>query len=458
VPVVDVDLVVLSRELSPLREDVGRSLEGQRGVRVRVHRVAGPRRPDDPNRWATIARARNEGKRRGSAPWFMFVDDDVVLGPRCVARLVAGLRERPGYAALAADYAGDMAGGRGDWDYPPHVGLGATLFRRDRLEPLTFRWEAGKCECRCCGDDLRRAGLGIGYLQGAEAWHRPAPRRPGPHPEPEPAAPAGPAPGGGPALPGRILVAFNRRHARPFRLRFLRSLRASGNAEPVTAIAYGLYPSERRHLARLPGVEVVPAPDGGHPAARRLEDFHRVVTRWPEGTPVAYWDAGDVRFQARLGPLWDLVRAHPDRLLTTRERPPFAPAPGVRGWVDSIRDDALRHRALALLDGRPVLNGGFAAGTAAVLARYLREAERLRRLIVRHGSTDTMDQTALNLYCRSRPDAWREVPTGWNFCLVGLGPADFRVRPDGAVQRLDGQPLHVVHGNDGRLRPWDYIL
>jgi hypothetical protein len=31
-----------------------------------------------------------------------------------------------------------------------------------------------------------------------------------------------------------------------------------------------------------------------------------------------------------------------------------------------------------LFSGRPVLNSGFAAGTARVMARYLREAERLR--------------------------------------------------------------------------------
>jgi hypothetical protein len=61
----------------------------------------------------------------------------------------------------------------------------------------------------------------------------------------------------------------------------------------------------------------------------------------------------------------------------------------------------------------------------------------------------------LNLYCRSNPSAWREVASGWNYCLVGLGPSDYRVHPDGRTERLDGEPLHVVHGNAGTLKAWD---
>ena len=141
-----------------MRADVARGLEGQRGVELRVHRVTGTARPGDPNRWETIARARNEGRRLGSSPWVMYLDDDVVLGPDCVARLVEGLSRRPGFAALGADCAGEMASGLWNWDYPPHVGMASTLFRRDRLASLRFRWEPGKCECRCCCDDLRRDG------------------------------------------------------------------------------------------------------------------------------------------------------------------------------------------------------------------------------------------------------------------------------------------------------------
>lgn len=159
-----VDLIFLSRDLSPPRADVGRGIDIQDGVSIRMHRVVGVPRPGDPNRWETIARARNDGKRLGSSPWVMYLDDDVVLGPGCVARLVEGLAARPGFAAMGADCAGEMNGGLWNWDYPPHVGMASTLFRRERLATLNFRWEPGKCECRCCCDDLRESGFGIGYL------------------------------------------------------------------------------------------------------------------------------------------------------------------------------------------------------------------------------------------------------------------------------------------------------
>src|SRR4051812_26490633 len=103
----DVDLVLLSRDGEPPREEVLRGIDAQRGVRLRVHRVIGTPGHDDPNRWETIARARNAGKRLGNAPWLMFLDDDVVLAPDCVARLVEGLLHRPHFAALAADYLGE---------------------------------------------------------------------------------------------------------------------------------------------------------------------------------------------------------------------------------------------------------------------------------------------------------------------------------------------------------------
>ena len=259
----DVDLVFLSRDLSQPREDVWRSIEAQRGVRLQVHRITGPRHPGDPNRWATIARARNEGMRNGRARRVMLLDDDVVLGPRCIAKLVDGLEARPGFAALAADYAREMSDVPARWDYPHHVGMGATLFRRERLEKLTFRWTDENCECQCCCDDIRRSGFGIGYLRGAEAWHRPYSAHDVATVPEEDLSSAATSPQGQ-ILPGRILAAFDRRHFRLFRGRFLGSLRASGNTEHVTAVGYGLFPGEQSLLAQSPEV----TGSGGGPQRR----------------------------------------------------------------------------------------------------------------------------------------------------------------------------------------------
>ena len=68
-----------------------------------------------------------------------------------------------------------MRPGWENWDYPLHVGMAATLFRREQLVELTFRWEPGKCECQCFCDDLRRGRFGIGYLPVPPGMARPAP-------------------------------------------------------------------------------------------------------------------------------------------------------------------------------------------------------------------------------------------------------------------------------------------
>ena len=64
----DVDLLFLSRDLSPPRDDVRRGIEAQDGVRLRMHRVVGTPRPDDPNRWETIARRGTRGSGWGRRP------------------------------------------------------------------------------------------------------------------------------------------------------------------------------------------------------------------------------------------------------------------------------------------------------------------------------------------------------------------------------------------------------
>jgi hypothetical protein len=443
----EVDLILITRDRSPPRADVRRGIGTQTGVRLYVHRVVGTPRTEDLNRWATIARARNEGKRLGSSRWVIFLDDDVVLEPGCVARLVEGLRQRPGFAAVAADYLGEMSPDPDAWQYPRHVGIGATLFRRDLLAPLVFRWEPAKCECQCCCDDLRRAGFGVGYLPGARARHERSDRAGhGCRPAGEPTGRRGGLPPPGPDA--RVLAAFDRNHFRRFRRQFLRTLRSSGNPEVVTAFGYGLRPSEQRVLASIPGVEAVPlTANGVVPAIRRLRDFQDAVARWPPDTPVAYWDAGDVLFQDRLDGLWDLVRGNPEKLLAVRE-PRWDPSnPAVADWTLTIRDPGARTRAFELLATHPFLNSGFAAGTARTLLGYLREAHRLRHSSALLGTADWGDQTALNLYCHSDPRRWQEVAEGWNYCLFMRRPGAYRVLPDGRIEGRPGTIIHVAHGN-----------
>ena len=112
------------------------------GVMPRLIRVVGAARPEETHRWQTIARARNEGFALSAAPWVMFLDDDVILDSGCVRRLADGLRTRPGFAALAADYLGESTA-HGAWSRPDrHIAMGATLFRRAALSQIRFRYRA----------------------------------------------------------------------------------------------------------------------------------------------------------------------------------------------------------------------------------------------------------------------------------------------------------------------------
>lgn len=451
-----VDIVVLSRDDRPLLPEVRRGLEAQRGVPLYVHRVVGAARPTDLNRWQTIARQRNIGKRRGASPWFMFLDDDVELEPQAIPRLIAGLSAAPDYAALAADYRKDRLPGPAF-----HVPMGATLFRRSVLGLIEFRWEPGRCECQCCCDDLRRQGWGIDFLPGVFAHHwrgkvarTRSPRRPA-----DSTATADKATD----LPGKrrgirpwVLAAFNRRHLPKFRRQFLTSLRRSGNFGPVGVIGYGLYASEQAGLRRLPGVELLALPASEEaPPIRRLRDFQTLLTRLDSETPVAYWDAADVFFQDSLARLWCLVRENPGRLLAVREPCGYPENDAARHWTKTIADRDSRENAIRLLKGAPFLNSGFAAGTARTLLEYTSEADRLRHSKELRGTSDWGDQMALNLYCHSDPGVWREIEAGWNYCVYGRDRGEVRVRSDGRVVGEGGSPIHVVHGNAHSFRNFE---
>jgi len=249
------------------------------------------------------------------------------------------------------------------------------------------------------------------------------------------------------------LAALDRRHLDNFRRLFLGSLRRAGNREVVHVVGYGFRPSEARALAARPGVCVTVQPDSRVlPPVRRLLDFQAVVARLPADTPVAYWDAADVFFQGRLGPLWRLVQEHPNRLLAVREPKGYPGNMAIPAWCLSIANRAWRARALELLQRGPFLNSGFAAGTARVLLAYLQEAHRLRHSAELAGSKDWGDQMALNLYCHLDPSRWHEAAEGWNYCAHDRARGEVQVHADGVVRSRRRVAIHVVHGNAHSLR------
>jgi hypothetical protein len=443
-----VDIVVLSRDELPLRPQVERGIASQTGVIIHRHRIIGRRIEADTCRWDTIARARNRGKSVGRSPWLMFVDDDVVVPPGCVATLLRQLHDRPAYGALAADLLHEA--------HPSpnrHVGMGATLFRRSALQRIEFRWEADRCECQCCCDDLRRLGIAIAYSPTCQAVHLRTSDRAAHQPDAEHGGdgelPHSRAKVALAASPGRILTAFDDRHYDKFRDQFLASLRRSGNEELVTVLGYGLDARQRQDLTRHRGVELVSLPPDrrASPALRRLWDFQHVLAGWDPGLPVAHWDAGDVIFQGSLSPLWKMVRQFPAELLVTREPCQHPENLVVRAWTLSIHDVAARRAAFQLLTSRPWLAAGFTAATARTLRKYLRAAHQLRHSVVLAGSTDWGDATAFNLYCHRHPGSWREIDDCWNYCLAGRKTGGVFIGQDNRFHDGRGAVMHVVHGN-----------
>ncbi len=427
-----VDIVILSRDRADLDSRVVQGLREQVNVHMRVHRLIGKRRAGDQHRWETIARARNRACDLGDSKWIMFLDDDVRLAPHAVGNLYRSLAGHPKHAAVGANFLQEPRS-----QHPAqHVAMGATLFRRKALRQITFRWQDAQCECLCCCQDLRQLGWEIDYVDSACAFHL--------RKEIQAAAdPLPPVP-----LAGRVLVAFNRRHLAKFRSHFLRTLRAHGNHEMVTVVGYGLYPSEVQQLRGCPGVEVVPLPvNGVMPPIRRLTDFQRVIHDWPDDTPVAYWDAGDVVFQSSLQGLWQLARQHRHKLLAVSEPRGYPYNRAVAGWTLSIADPLARQSAFELFAQNPFLNSGFAAGTAVAMRNYFQAAARMRDSAALAGTTDWGDQTALNLYCHSNSDGWVEIDEGWNYCLHDRYRGEVYVTSDGRLGSRRGTPIYAAHGN-----------
>ncbi|TWT78897.1 hypothetical protein CA13_02940 [Planctomycetes bacterium CA13] len=445
VPIIDV--VILTRDDNDLPAPVLDALRQQRGVRIQLHRVVGTPSADDPHRIATITRARNEAIGLGTSPWLMFVDDDVALGPDCIARLHHALASRPEFSAFGADYLGEAA----RHGTSPHVSMGATLFRRSVLQRIAFRWETSKCECLCCCEDIRRTGSRIEYLAGATASHLAA-HRDEDHCEiassesnsPESNSVSCPSL----SSDAKVLVAFNRRDVNRFRDVFLRMMRASGNEQEVIAVGYGLYPSESRLVASCRGVRFIhKVANGQMPPVRRLTDFAEITETLDPQLPVAYWDASDVIIQASLDPLWKMTQDHPDKIFGVREPLGYPHNMAVVGWTRTIQNPAMRQRAFELFSTRPFLNSGFSAGTAGAMHRYFKEADRLRNSAELRGTTDWGDQSAFNLYCHSDPKRWKEIPESWNYCVHDRPVGEVSVMPNGRVTCRSGMPIHIAHGN-----------
>lgn len=449
----DVDILMLCRPNTRPPQRVVEAIEKQRGVRSHLHIGIGTPLPGDQDRWQTIARARNALKSRGSAPWAMFVDDDVYLDVNCVRELIDALAHSPTLGAIAADSAGEQLHPR----WSGHVGMAACLFRRSVLKHLEFRSTQHACECWCCCNDLRRSGIGITYCANARAIHlRATEKTPPPSPSPSPRCENENDHRNDRAV---VLAAFDRRDIGRFEHQFLHSLRTWGNREQVIAVAYGLYPSELARLRRLPRVDVVARPANGVMApVRRLTEFAAVTRRLSTEVPIAYWDVADCIFQSSLAPLWSEVARQPGKLLAVVEPKSYPENKIIPAWALSIDDPDHRHRAMHLLRHNGFLNSGFAAGTAAAMHVYFDAAQRMRAGPELRGTSDWGDQMCLNVYCHSHPERWQPIHEGWNYCVHDRPAGEVRVAADGIIYSRRVGKIPVAHGNARSLRQFSLLV
>ena len=390
-----VDVVVLSRDLGPLDPRVERGIASQQNVAVRLHRVLGTPRAQDGCRWASIVNARNRGKRLGTSPWLMFLDDDIVISPSTVSTLLEELKQQPIFGAMAADALGDTATA----NQSDHVGVGVTLFRRSALDRIEFRWEPQKCECLCACEDLRHQMIGIGYANGLTAehieigsgtWHQARDRARESSPAPDPA----------------ILCVVGRHNVSRFSFQFVPSLRAAGNEEQVVVLAYGLPPSQQRSLRHLANVQVWPYRRNGPEAAMLKEEslVGDALTRLDPRTPLATWSAGKTIFQHRLTPLWERLEAAPGSVLVTD---------------------------IAQVAGQEMTHEIFFASTAGTMQSVL------------DSGTSTWLAKAITDDLRENPHRFKQIPQAWNYPLLATAPGCFE-----ATGRFDnGESAFVLHAD-----------
>ena len=377
----------------------------------------------------------------------MFLDDDVVLPRDGIAKLLKDLQQHPHTGALAIRYLSKPDKNHRGSD--SHVSMGATLFRLSALRSIRFRFDEGKCECQCCCDDLRSLGFTISYHPSLSAKHLGIERR---GPKPADTLDQNKTQG------GVVLAAFDRRDWRKFRDRFVGSLRRSDNQERIIAFAYGLRPSEIRILSVLPRVEIVSRPNSSVAVPiRRLKDFQSATRDLSPSTPVAYWDSGDVLFQQRLTPLWQLVEQHPHKLLVVCEDYGHPENTAVHEWTHTITDAVARTKAFEIMSQNPFINSGFAAGTAASMLNYLQEGHRLRHSHLLKGTRDWGDQTAMNLYCYLQEGRHRLIDEQWNYCLTGRDKQQYFVSGGTICDRSNSRPIAVVHGNAKRLERFWFV-
>jgi len=164
---IPVDILTVLGVGRKIQEPVLEALKIQGEVQLKHYIVEDTFHQPNEDRIQAIAQVRNRAKKMGNAHYVMFLDDDVVLPPKGIEKLVYAIFFNPHYAAIGIDYQGHSQPS----PWTNHVAMGAVMFVRPILERIHFRTEPNRCECDCCCEDIRRMGYLIDYLPGIKAKH-----------------------------------------------------------------------------------------------------------------------------------------------------------------------------------------------------------------------------------------------------------------------------------------------
>ena len=131
---------------------------------------------DDGNQ---AAGARNRVKQYATSKYLLTMDNDLVLEPYSIKKLVTFLDRNPNFGAIAINKY-RVPPGNGEAIVESHIDSAPVLWRLELLKKITYEYRVQKdhegkdyigCECLAAGQDVRAMGYEIGFLTGIRCHH-----------------------------------------------------------------------------------------------------------------------------------------------------------------------------------------------------------------------------------------------------------------------------------------------
>ena len=118
-----------------------------------------------------FARARNQVKQYAmSTPYTLMIDNDLVLPPNGLARMIDFLDRHSEFGAIGISKTHLPDPAQGEVEINVHVDPSPVLWRTELFHEIPYM-NRGSCECMAYCEDIRARGLEVGVLTGMTAKH-----------------------------------------------------------------------------------------------------------------------------------------------------------------------------------------------------------------------------------------------------------------------------------------------